>query len=159
MPKMPKIEIICVGKLKEQYLKDAVKEYTKRLSRYTKLIITELVNEKIPPNPGLSQIEIAKAKEGERVLTKLSRLKGYVVFPLALEGETITSQGFATLLNQNPHCVFVIGASHGLASSVLVAGRPVSFSSLTFSHQIMQLILLEQIYRGYKILSNEPYHK
>ncbi|MCL1996363.1 MAG: 23S rRNA (pseudouridine(1915)-N(3))-methyltransferase RlmH [Defluviitaleaceae bacterium] len=156
---MPRTHIICLGKLKEQYLKDAVSEYTKRLGKYTNLTISELAHQKTAPNLSPSETEIVKIKEGERVLTKLAQLKGYTVFPLALCGKNVTSQEFAMLINQNPQSVFIIGASHGLSKDVLATGSPISFSSLTFSHQIMRIILLEQIYRGYKILNNEPYHK
>lgn len=154
-----KTEVICLGKLKEQYLKDTVNEYEKRLGRYTKLTIKELTDEKTTANPNQSEIEIVKAKEGERVLSKLLHLKGYTVFPLAQDGKALTSRGFANLIDENPRCVFIIGGSHGLSSAVLSVGNPISFSPMTFPHQMMRVILLEQIYRSYKILNNEPYHK
>ena len=159
---MRKTEIICIGKLKEQYLKDGTKEYIKRLSRYTNLVITELACEKISKYPKPHEIENAIKKEGERVVARLSQLKdsgGYTVFPLAVSGVHIPSQDFAQLLNKNPRCVFVIGSSHGLDSSVVLGKKSISFSQLTFSHQLIRLILLEQLYRGYKILANESYHK
>jgi 23S rRNA (pseudouridine1915-N3)-methyltransferase len=149
--------IICIGKLKEQYLQQAQAEYTKRLGKFTYLNIIEQPDEKIPDNPSQSQIEIVKNKEADKIIKKIQ--KGHKVIPLAPLGKKYTSEGFAKLLNDNPRATFVIGGSVGLANSVLDLGQTVSFSDMTFPHQLMRVILLEQIYRGYKIINNEPYHK
>ena len=155
--KLHKTNIIALGKLKEKYLKDAVGEYSKRLGRFTSLTITELNDEKISE----SQSEFTKVKniEGKKVLNILDNLKDYTVFPLSPSGIMIDSLGFAKMLDDNPKHVFIIGGTLGLSDSVLKRGKNISFSPMTFSHQIMRVILLEQIFRGYKINNGQVYHR
>ena len=149
--------IICIGKLKEQYLQQAQAEYVKRLGKFTFINIIEQPDEKIPDNPSNAQIEIVKDKEAEKIIKKIQ--KGHTVIPLAPLGKKYDSVGFAKLLDSNPRCTFVIGGSVGLGNEVLALGQAVSFSDMTFPHQLMRIILLEQVYRGFKINANEPYHK
>ena len=158
-----RITISCVGKIKEKYFKDAIEEYSKRLSRYCKLDILEVADEKTPEGASETMEEIIKAKEGERLLKTL-REDAYII-ALAIEGEMLDSVGLAekmeTLAVQgNSHIQFVIGGSLGLHKRVLDrADRKLSFSKMTFPHQLMRVILLEQIYRSYRIINKEPYHK
>lgn len=158
-----KITLITVGKIKEKYFTDAVKEYAKRLSRYCKLEILELPDEKTPDNASAAEELQIKAKEGERILKSVK--EGSYLFALAIEGEKLNSQGFANAINLLgidgvSHLNFVIGGSLGLDERVLKrADSLLSFSDMTFPHQLMRVILLEQIYRGYRIIQNEPYHK
>ncbi len=156
-----KINIICVGKIKEKYLVDAIKEYSKRLKKYIKLSIIELQDEKCPRNPG--EEEAVKAVEGERILSRI-RDEGFVV-ALAIEGRQMKSEEFASFISEKAvrgvSCIyFIIGGSIGLDTRVLNrADLKLSFSHMTFPHQLMRVILLEQIYRAEKIIKNEPYHK
>ena len=156
-----KINIICVGKIKEKYLVDAIKEYSKRLKKYIKLSIIELQDEKCPRNPG--EEEAVKAVEGERILSRI-RDEGFVV-ALAIEGRQMKSEEFASFISEKGvrgvSCIyFIIGGSIGLDTRVLNrADLKLSFSHMTFPHQLMRVILLEQIYRAEKIIKNEPYHK
>lgn len=158
-----KISILCVGKIKEKYFSDAIKEYTKRLSRYVKLDIIEVPDEKTPDNASEKDEIIIKDKEAERLLKHLSD-DDYLV-ALAIDGKQMDSVAFSKKLDQfglkgEKHVVFVIGGSLGLAQSILTrANEKISFSKMTFPHQLMRVILLEQIYRGYRIIRNEPYHK
>ncbi len=157
------ITILSVGKIKEKYLADAVKEYRKRLSRYCRLEILELPDEQTPDKAGEALELQIKQKEGQRIL-KAIKEDSYVI-ALAIEGKRLTSEGFAKKLEQlgiqgRSHVTFVIGGSLGLAPEVL--GRAdylLSFSDMTFPHQLMRVILLEQIYRCYRIINHEPYHK
>ena len=150
-----KIEVICVGKLKEKYLVQAIDEYSKRLSRYCKLSITELADEKTPDN--------ASDKEGEKILAKISD-SAYVI-ALDLHGKMISSEEFASFIADcgvrgNSHLIFVIGGSLGLSDAVRQrANYKLCFSKMTFPHQLFRVMLLEQIYRGFRINNNEPYHK
>jgi len=158
-----KITCITIGKIKEKYFVDAIKEYSKRLSRYCKLEIVELTDEKTPD--GASEVEEAaiKEREGERIL-KAIREDAYVI-ALAIEGKMLDSVEFSGKLEQlgirgTSHITFVIGGSLGLSPAVMRrADEAVSFSKMTFPHQLMRVILLEQIYRGFRIMKNEPYHK
>ena len=158
-----KITVITVGKIKEKYLKDAIAEYSKRLSRYCKLEILEVADEKTPD--GASEIveENIREKEGERIL-KLIKEDAYVI-TLEISGKMLTSEELAdrieTLgLQGKSHLVFVIGGSIGLGRAVLRrSDYALSFSKMTFPHQLMRVILLEQIYRSYRIINGEPYHK
>ncbi len=144
-----KISVICVGYLKENYLKQAVLEYSKRLSGYCNLNIIEVDDEK--------SSEMAKIKEGKRIMNKISD-KDFVV-ALDIKGENFSSEQFSELVASG-NIVFVIGGSVGLSDVVLNrANKKVSFSKMTFPHQLMRVILLEQIYRGFKIFKGEPYHK
>lgn len=158
-----RITLITVGKIKEKYFTDAIAEYSKRLSRYCKLEIVELADEKTPDEASEHEEELIKAKEGERIL-KAIKDDAYVV-ALAIEGRKMTSPGLADFvaklgIDGNSHIQFVIGGSLGLASEVLKrADYKLSFSDMTFPHQLMRVILLEQIYRAYRIINGEPYHK
>lgn len=158
-----KITVITVGKIKEKYLKDAIAEYSKRLSRYCKLEILEVADEKIPD--GASEIveENIREKEGERIL-KLIKEDAYVI-TLEISGKMLTSEELADRIETlgiqgKSHLVFVIGGSIGLGREVLRrSDYALSFSKMTFPHQLMRVILLEQIYRSYRIINGEPYHK
>ena len=157
-----KITIACVGKIKEKYFTDAINEYAKRLSRYVTLNIAEVPDEKAPENMSPAQMEQVKEIEGER-LNKVIK-DGYVV-ALAINGKKMTSEGFAdfisdTMVKGASHITFVIGGSLGLSDKILKrADFKLSFSDMTFPHQFMRVVLLEQIYRANRIMKNEPYHK
>ena len=158
-----KITIICVGKIKEKFYVEAIKEYSKRLSRYCKLEIAEVADEKTPAEPSDNEINIVKNKEGERIKKCLSE-DAYVI-ALAIDGKKFTSEKNAEYINNLgirgvSHIQFIIGGSLGLADDILKnADMKLSFSDMTFPHQLMRVILLEQIYRAYRIINNEPYHK
>ena len=158
-----KISIICVGKLKEKYWNMAIDEYSKRLGKYVKLEIIEVPDEKAPESMSLAEEEIVKKKEGERILKNIKD-DAYCV-TLAIEGKNLSSEELAdfvekTTLRGVSHIVFVIGGSLGLSKDVMNrANYYLSFSKMTFPHQMMRVILLEQIYRAIKINRNEPYHK
>lgn len=158
-----KITLICVGKIKEKFYKQAVEEYAKRLSRYCKLNIIELQDEKTPEHACEAINENIKAKEGERILSVL-RADDYVI-ALAIEGRMLDSVAFSHQLEQLGvggigSITLIIGGSLGLSEKVLNrADFKLSFSKMTFPHQLMRIILLEQIYRAYRIMKNEPYHK
>lgn len=158
-----KITLITVGKLKEKFYTMAVDEYSKRLSRYVKLNIIEVADEKTPDNASAAEEELIKRKEGERII---KNLKGdeYVI-TLEIEGKMLNSVELSEKINQTGlsgkgHIAFIIGGSLGLSAEVSsLADFKLSFSKMTFPHQLMRVILLEQIYRSYRILGNEPYHK
>lgn len=158
-----KISILCVGKIKEQYLRDAISEYSKRLGRYHKLNIIEVPDEKTPDHASEALEAQIKAKEGERLLKHIQH-DAYVI-ALAIEGKMITSEKLAQTLEQLPvqgvsHVQLIIGGSLGLDHEVLKrANMQLSFSCMTFPHQLMRVILLEQLYRASKINAHEPYHK
>ena len=148
------MKIICVGKVKEKFFVDAINEYSKRISKYTKLEILEISDE--------SNESIAMKKEGEKILSKIKD-NDYVV-TLEIEGNSLTSLEFAKKIdnnfNSNKNLTFVIGGSYGLDEAVKSRSNyKLSFSNLTFPHQLFRVILLEQIYRAYKIKYNENYHK
>ncbi len=158
-----KIKILCVGKIKEKYLRDAIAEYSKRLTRYCKLEIQEVPDEKTPD--GASEAEELRVKEieGKRLLACI-RDTDYVI-ALAIDGQMPDSIGLARKIErlgiqgQSSFC-FVIGGSLGLSDDVMNrADEKISFSRLTFPHQLMRVILLEQIYRSFRIIHGEPYHK
>lgn len=158
-----KIDIIVVGKVKEKFYRDAIEEFAKRLSKYCKLRIIEVVDEKTPDGAGEALEEQIKLKEAERILKNIS--DDAYVFTLEIAGKKFDSTGFADKINSlgiqgKSHIQFIIGGSLGLHSSV--SGRSdlkISFSDMTFPHQLMRVILLEQIYRSFRIISGEPYHK
>jgi 23S rRNA (pseudouridine1915-N3)-methyltransferase len=158
-----KITVIAVGKIKEKFFRDAVCEYEKRLGRYCKLEIIQVEDEKTPDRAGEATELAIKKKESDRIL-KYVRDDAYVV-TLEIQGKTYTSEGFANLLDKLAvsgvsHIQFIIGGSLGLHPDVSQrADTSVSFSEMTFPHQLMRVILLEQIYRGYRIINHEPYHK
>lgn len=158
-----KITVIGVGRLKEKYWQAAIDEYSKRLSKYVKLDIIEVPDEKAPENLSAAEEEIVKKNEGERILKNIK--DGAYVIALAINGKMLSSEELSEFLNERMvrgagHIVFVIGGSLGLSSEVLDrADYKLSFSKMTFPHQMMRVILLEQFYRAVKIMKNEPYHK
>lgn len=158
-----KITCVVVGKVKERYFTEAVKEYEKRLSRYCRLEIIELPDEKTPDGASAAEEAAILEREGERIL-KAVKEDAYVI-ALAIEGKALDSMEFSHKLERlgvggRSHIVFVIGGSLGLASAVLKrADESLSFSRMTFPHQLMRVILLEQVYRGFRIMKGEPYHK
>lgn len=158
-----KITLICVGKLKEKYLAMGVEEYVKRLSRYCTLELIELTDEKTPDNASDAMEEIIKKKEGERILKSLKE-DSYCI-ALAIEGNMLSSQELAGKIDSLgvsgiSHISLIIGGSLGLSGDVLKrSDYKLSFSKMTFPHQLMRMILLEQIYRAYRIINNQPYHK
>ena len=158
-----KITIICVGKIKEKFYTEAVKEYSKRLSRYCSLNIIEVADEKTKEQASETEIILVKKKEGERILKALHE-DGYVI-ALAINGTQSDSIGLAEKIEKLglsgiSHVYFIIGGSLGLSDEVLSrADEQLSFSKMTFPHQLMRVILLEQIYRSCRIIHHEPYHK
>lgn len=158
-----KITLITVGKIKEKYLEDAIAEYSKRLSRYCKLEIVQVADEKTPDRAGEVMEEQIKDKEGERILSHVK--DGAYVIALAIDGRMVSSEELAEMIDGlgvrgESHIQFVIGGSLGLSKKVLCrADFKLSFSKMTFPHQLMRVILLEQIYRSYRIINGEPYHK
>ena len=158
-----KITILCVGKVKEKFYRMAIDEYVKRLGRYCKLEIIEVADEKTPDNASEHEETLIKDKEGERILKNMRREA--TVIALALEGKMFSSEQLAGKISQlgisgESHIQFIIGGSLGLSEKVLKeADLLLSFSKMTFPHQLMRVILLEQIYRSYRIIQGEPYHK
>lgn len=158
-----KITIVCVGKIKEKFYTDAIREYSKRLGRYCNLSIVEVADEKTKEQASETEIAIVKDREGERILKNI-REDGYVI-ALAIAGQQPDSVQLSKKINALglrgiSHIYFVIGGSLGLSDAVLQrADEKLSFSNMTFPHQLMRVILLEQIYRSYRIIHNEPYHK
>lgn len=158
-----RINIVCVGKIKEKYLKLGIDEFKKRLSKYCKLEIIELDDEKAPENLSDKEMIMIKDKEGKKILSKIKD-NSYVI-ALAIDGKNLSSEELADTINKLgirgvSNITFVIGGSLGLSDEVLTrADYKLSFSKMTFPHQLMRLILLEQIYRSYRINNGEPYHK
>ena len=158
-----KITINCVGKVKESYFRGAIAEYSKRLGKYCKLEIVEVADEKTPDKASEVVEDGIKKKEAERLLKGLK--EDAFVIALAIDGKALDSVQLSNQIKQlgirgKSHIQFVIGGSLGLHESVLKrADMKLSFSAMTFPHQLMRVILLEQIYRSYRIMSNEPYHK
>lgn len=157
------ITLITVGKLKEKYLKQAIDEYSKRLSRYCKLEIIELNDEKTPDNASEKEEQLIKEKEGKQILSKIK--ENAFVIAMDLGGKNLTSEEFSKFIEQNgvmgnSNIVFLIGGSLGLSNEVKKrANYKLCFSKMTFPHQLFRVMLLEQIYRGFRIMKNEPYHK
>lgn len=155
------ISIITIGKLKEKYLKQGIQEYLKRLSSYAKVEIIELADEKAPENLSESEMEQVKQKEGERILAKIS--DDTYVIALAINGKQKSSEELAKEIDSlatygKSKVAFVIGGSLGLSSEVMKrSNAALSFSKMTFPHQLMRLVLVEQIYRAFRIIRNEPY--
>ena len=158
-----KITIVTVGKIKEKYLRDAIAEYTKRLSKYCKLDLVEVADEKTPDNASAAVEDGIRQKEGERILKNIP--DDVFVITLEIEGKMLDSVEFSKKIEQlgiqgKSHIFFVIGGSIGLGPDVLKRSNyALSFSKMTFPHQLMRVILLEQIYRAYRIQMKEPYHK
>ena len=158
-----KITLVTVGKIKEKFFEDAIKEYSKRLSRYCKLEILQVADEKTPEGASEAVELQIKEKEGQRILS-LIRDDAYVI-ALAIEGKMLDSEELAERIEKLgvsgiSQIVFVIGGSLGLSAQVMKrADYALSFSRMTFPHQLMRVVLLEQIYRSYRIMTNQPYHK
>ncbi len=158
-----KITILCVGKIKESFYREAVGEYAKRLSRYCRLEIVEVADDRTPDKASAALEDQIREREADRLLAHLE--EGAFVYTLEIQGKRYTSEGFAKVINQaglsgQSHLVFVIGGSLGLHEKVRKRSQQaVSFSDMTFPHQLMRVILCEQIYRAYRIISGEPYHK
>ena len=162
-----KITLITVGKIKEKYLRDAIAEYSKRLSRYCKLEIIEVADEKTPDHASDVVENTIRDKEAERIM-KYVKEDAYVI-TLEINGKLLSSEELSAKINQlgiqgTSHITFIIGGSIGLGKEVDIAvlkrsDYALSFSKMTFPHQLMRVILLEQIYRSYRIINGEPYHK
>ena len=157
------IKIIGVGKLKEKYLVQAMQEYLKRLQAYAKVEVIELADEKAPENLSETQMMQIKDKEGERILAKIKDQES--VIALAIDGKNPSSEAFAQKIENlgiqgKSQLVFVIGGSLGLSPSVMQrSNAQISFGKMTFPHQLMRVMLTEQIYRAFRIIHNQPYHK
>lgn len=160
---MIKINIIAIGKLKEKYLIEACKEYLKRLSAYAKVNIIEINEYRCSDNPLKSEIEQVIKKEGDLILSKIPY--GSYVIPLCIEGKQLSSEEFSdkiekAALNGSSEFTFIIGGSFGLSDEVKEKGKlKLSFGKITFPHQLMRIVLLEQIYRAFSIINNSKYHK
>ena len=158
-----KITVISVGKIKEKYLKDAIAEYSKRLSKYCKLEIIEVADEKTPDNASEVVEDAIRSKEAERIL-KYVKDDAFVI-TLEINGKQLSSEELADKIDKlgvqgTSHIIFIIGGSIGLGQEVLQKSNfALSFSKMTFPHQLMRVVLLEQIYRSYRIINGEPYHK
>lgn len=158
-----KITVLCVGKVKEDFYREAIREFEKRLSRYCKLSIVEVADEKTDENASDLMNEQTKVREGERLLAKIKE-DGYVIC-LAIEGRMLDSVELSEKISDLTvsgvsHIYFIIGGSLGLSPAVLSrADYKLSFSKMTFPHQLMRVILLEQVYRSFRIANHEPYHK
>ena len=156
------VSVICIGKLKEKYLKDAVLEYSQRLSRFCRLEIIEIPDEKIPDNAGEKLEEQIKEREGRLIIAKLK--SGTRVFAMCIEGALVSSEDIACEVEsaamQGAGIAFVIGGSLGLSDEVKSrADKRISFGRITLPHQLMRAVMCEQIYRAFKIINNENYHK
>lgn len=157
------VRILCVGKIKEKFYRDAILEYSKRLSKYCSLEIVEVNDEKTSENSTENEINIIKDKEGERILKHIKD-RDYAI-ALAIQGKQQDSVAFSKYIENlgitgNSSICFIIGGSLGLSDAVMKrCNDSISFSKMTFPHQLMRVILLEQIYRAMRIMNNEPYHK
>lgn len=156
------INIICVGKIKEKYLKSALEEYSKRLSRYCKLTITELPDEKIPDKLNDSLVYEIKSKECNNIINHIK--KDSYIIALDLNGKEFTSEEFSkkiqNLSMESSHITFIIGGSLGLTQEILnICNLKICFSKMTFPHQLIRVFLLEQIFRAFKIANGETYHR
>ncbi|MBR3737890.1 MAG: 23S rRNA (pseudouridine(1915)-N(3))-methyltransferase RlmH [Eubacterium sp.] len=158
-----KVNIIAVGKLKEKYLSAACDEYLKRLKAFAKTQIIEIGEYRCSENPSSSEIETVKEKEGEQILAKIP--KGSYVIPMCIEGNQLSSEEFSkkiqdVSLDGTGDFTFIIGGSFGLSDEVKKAGNlKLSFGKITLPHQLMRVVLLEQIYRAFSIMNNSKYHK
>ncbi len=153
------VKLVCMGKLKEAFWRQAVQEYEKRLAGLCRFEVAELPEARLPSAPSPGEVASALEKEAAAILSKLEG----TVYPLCIEGKGIDSLGMAALLKEamrSPGAVsFVIGSSFGLSEQVKRAGRPISMSAMTFPHQLARVMLCEQAYRGLQILRGAPYHK
>jgi len=158
-----KITILCVGKIKESFYRQAIDEYAKRLSKYCKLEIIEVADEKTPDKASEALANQIKEKEAERIMEKLK--DDSYVFTLEILGKRFTSESFAEKIEKlgiqgTSHLTFIIGGSLGIHEKVLkCSDQSISFSDMTFPHQLMRVILTEQVYRAFRIINKEPYHK
>ena len=155
------INIVCVGKIKESYLKEAILEYSKRLSKYCKLSFIEIDDEQIPNNLNAKTSENIKEIEGNKIL---SHIKNSYVISLDLKGKQYSSEEFSAKLENislsNSNITFIIGGSLGLSKEVLQKSNElICFSKMTFPHQLIRVFLLEQLFRAFKIQNNETYHR
>ena len=157
------INIIAVGKIKEKYIQEGIKEFSKRLSRYCNLKIIEVDDEKAPENLSDKEMEVVKQKEGQKILSKIPQ--NSFIISLEIQGREISSEDLSKkmediMVSGINDITFIIGGSLGLSDEVRSQSDfKLSFSKMTFPHQLMRLILLEQVYRGWRIMKNEPYHK
>lgn len=157
------IRIVAVGKVKEKYIQEGIKEFSKRLSRYCSLDIVEIDDEKAPENLSEKEMDIVKKKEGDRILSKIPQ--NTFIISLEIEGKQLSSEDLSNkieglMIDGVNDITFIIGGSLGLSEEVRNRSNfKLSFSKMTFPHQLMRLILLEQIYRGFRIMKGEPYHK
>ncbi len=157
------IRIVAVGKIKEKYMQEGIKEFSKRLSRYCNLEICQVEDEKAPENLSKKEMEIVKIKEGNRILSKIPQYS-YVI-SLVIQGKNLSSEDLADkienlMIDGINDITFLIGGSLGLSQEVIQRSNfKLSFSKMTFPHQLMRVILLEQVYRGFRIIKGEPYHK
>lgn len=158
-----KITVIAVGKIKEKYLRDALAEYEKRLGKYCKLELIEVADERTPERAGEVVEEQIREREAGRILKYLKE-ESYVI-TLEIQGKQLSSEELAEKMEAlgiqgKSHIIFIIGGSIGLGKKVLEKSDfALSFSKMTFPHQLMRVILLEQVYRGFRIINGEPYHK
>ncbi len=158
-----KIKVITVGRIKEKYYVNAIKEYTKRLSAYCKLEEIEVSDEKCPENLSDKEMLQVKDKEADRILSKVK--DGDFVIALAIDGKQLSSEELADKMNSlalsgKSDITFIIGGSLGLADKVMKRSNfDLSFSKMTFPHQLMKVVLVEQVYRAFRIMKGEPYHK
>ena len=157
------LTVVCVGKIKEAFFRDAIAEYSKRLSRYCKLNVIEVDDEKTPDECSRAEKDRILKKEADRIMSRIP--DGSYVITLEIGGKSLSSEELASrvselCVNGISHVVFVIGGSLGLHADVTtIAGEHLSFSRMTFPHQLMRVILLEQVYRSFRIINHEPYHK
>lgn len=157
------IKIIAVGKIKEKYIKEGINEFSKRLSRYSKLQIIEVNDEKAPENLSKKEMENIKQKEGKKIISKIP--KNSLIISLEIKGKMIDSEELSKkmediMIDGTNDITFVIGGSLGLSREVSdMSNFKLSFSKMTFPHQLMRLILMEQVYRAFRIMKKEPYHK
>ena len=160
---MLSVHLICVGKLKEKFYREAVEEYTKRLKGYCKLNLVEIPEVKLPQDPSLGEIQAALDKEGEAIRAKIPQ--GSSIVAMCVEGKTRSSEELAKLvdtwsMNSAKHLVFIIGGSYGLHPSIKAeAWERLSMSPMTFPHHLARVMVLEQIYRAFKINEGSSYHK
>ena len=161
---MINIKIMCVGKIKEESLSSLLSEYEKRISKYAKIDIIEVQDEKFDKNLSENDISIIKEKESNKIIDKINKLSNPFLIALDLKGDNLDSIDFAKQIEKIPikgysTIVFVIGGSLGISDKLLsMANEKICFSSLTFPHQLIRVFLLEQIFRAFKIINNENYH-
>lgn len=158
---MIKITVICVGRIKEAAFVEAIREYQKRLGAFCELNTVEIKPEALPDNPSKENIAAALSREAAGISAKIP--KSAAVYPLCVEGKRFSSEQFSaeisSCVDKGQNICFIIGSSHGLASEIKKAGKPVSFSDMTFPHRLFRVMLLEQIYRAFTIIAGKKYHK